>query len=352
MCRTLNFNSLRVTVSVALLLFLFSAKPSLNGQDLHYSQFYNAPLTISPGLTGIFNGDERVTVSFRDQGRSIPVPYTTFTVGYDRKFLPKKIYDHKGFFSGGAFFNYDRQGDSNLQLLNINLTGSYTLIVNNNNLLTFGAALGYANRGFDPDALIWDNQWDQATSTFLGGPSGEDWEFESFGFIETALGINYRWQKTERTKFDLGVGGWHITTPSTDFSTRTAEESLPMRLSFYGIYSKELNTKLDLQLDAMYQMQQDYRELLFGAYANFYLNQQRGKNRQFRAGLGYKTNPSVLFAKFGFQINEIFVAASYDFDGSDLAFDHPGAPGRGPEIHFRYIIKHVKPGKFKVCPIF
>ena len=28
-------------------------------QDLHYSQFYNAPLVISPALTGIFNGDQR-----------------------------------------------------------------------------------------------------------------------------------------------------------------------------------------------------------------------------------------------------------------------------------------------------
>jgi len=320
-------------------------------QDLHYSQFYNAPLVISPALTGIFNGDERFMVSFRDQGRSIPVPYLTFSGGYDRKIYPKNRTN--GFFGAGLFFNYDKQGDSQLRLININLSGSYTHLLNDNNLITIGGLAGYSTRGFDPIALTWDSQWDTATNAFNASlPSGETFDFESFSFIETALGLNYRWQKSERTKIDLGVGAFHVTKPNATFSN-SVREALPMRLSFYGIGSTALTEKLDLQLDLLYQTQEEYRELLFGGYLNFYFNQERGRNRQFRVGAGYKTTAEVLFVKAGVQINEWFVAASYDIDMSDFAGEHEGAPGRGPEVHLRYIIKHVKPqGKFKICPIF
>jgi len=325
--------------------------PSLHSQDLHYSQFYNAPLVVNPALTGIFNGDQRVTLSFRDQGRSLPVPYLTFTAGYDQKIYPKK--SDKGFWGIGGFFNYDKQGDSQLQLLNLNLTGSYSRIINKKNIITIGGMIGYANRGFDPEALRWDNNFDETTNAFnasLG--SGENFSFESFSFIETGLGLNYRWQKNDRTKFDLGIGGFHLTTPQSRFN-ESVDQSLPIRLSIYAIHSRELTKKLDLQLDAMYQIQNTYRELLLGAYLNFYLNQQRGKNRQFRIGGGYKTTADVLFFKAGVQINQLFVAASYDLDFSEDAGEHVGGAGFGPEIHLRYIIKHVKPLRnFKTCPIF
>ncbi|MBT8233160.1 MAG: PorP/SprF family type IX secretion system membrane protein [Saprospiraceae bacterium] len=320
-------------------------------QDLHYSQFYNAPLNINPGLTGIFNGDQRVTLSFRDQGRSIPVPYLTFSASYDHKILPKK--SKNGFFGVGAFFNYDKQGDSNLRLINLNLAGSYSRIINERNILTIGGLIGYANRGFDPAALTWDSQWDTRTNSFnssLG--SGETFSFESFGYLETGLGLNYRWQKTQRTKLDVGIGGFHLTSPQSRFND-AVDQKLPLRLSAYAIYTKELNADLDLQLDAMYQLQGEYREMLLGAYLNFYLNQTRGKERQFRVGGGYKTTADVLFIKAGIQINEWFLSASYDIDLSETASQHVGASGRGPELHLRYIIKHVKPlGKFKTCPIF
>ena len=347
-----NFlSNIRLKTLFLAVVFIAFLKSNVQAQDLHYSQFYNAPLAVNPALTGIFNGDQRLTLSFRDQGRSIPVPYLTFSAGYDQKFYPKK--SDKGFFGGGLFFNYDKQGDSNLQLVNLNVTGSYSRILNKKNIVTIGGMIGFANRGFDPSALTWDTQWDTNTNQFnssLG--SGETFSFESFSFIETGLGLNYRWQKSERTKFDFGVGAFHLTQPNSRFNN-SVNQKLPMRLSFYGIHSRELTNKLDLQLDAMYQIQGPYRELLFGGYLNFYLNQQRGKERQFRVGGGYKTTANVLFIKAGFQINELFIAASYDIDLSEEASTHVGGSGFGPEIHLRYIIKHVKPiENFETCPIF
>lgn len=334
---------------LTLLMGTFFYSNSVNAQDFHYSQFYNAPFTVSPGLTGIFNGDERFTASLRDQWRPVPVPWFNFSLGYDRKFYPRR--SKRGFFGAGISFNYDTQGDSKLQLTNINLSGSYTRILNQRNLLTIGGLIGFASRGFDQGNLTWDRYWDPARSevnSSLG--SGETFDFERFSFLETSLGLNYRWQKTNRTKLDLGVGGWHLTTPESRYNAATTDgQSLPIRLSAYGIYSRELTDKLDLQLDVLYQKQESYDELLFGGYLNFYLNQNRGKEFQLRAGLGYRTRKAI-YPKLGIEFKNLFIAGSYDIYLNDFTREHGGG---GPELHLRYIIKHVKPlGRFKVCPIF
>lgn len=341
----------RIGAGLIVLGCLFCISPDLKSQDLHYSQFYNSPIIINPAYTGIFNGDERLMFSFRDQARNIPVPYLTFSASYDRKIYPKS--NTKGFYGIGGFFNYNKQGDSNLRLLNFNGAFSYSRILNENNIITLGALIGFSNRGFDPVALTWDSQWDTQNNVFNPSlPSGETFDFESFSYLETGVGLNYRWQKSERTKFDVGIGAFHLQNPSTTYYNGVAE-SLPVRLSLYGILSAELTEDLDLQLDILHQRQEAYRQLLFGGYLNFYLSHKRGQQRQFRVGAGYKVEGEVLFVKAGLQINEIFVAMSYDMDLSEFGTLDNGAPGKGPEIHFRYIIKHVKPqGRFKVCPIF
>ena len=337
---------IKLSVAFTLLLVFFTSN-KLKSQDFHYSQFYNAPFTVSPALTGIFHGDQRIVGSLRDQWRSVNVPWFNFSLGYDRKFYPRK--SKKGFFGAGVSFNYDTQGDSNLQISNINLSGSYTRVLNKRNLLGIGGMLGYASRAFNEDNLTWDRYRDPATFTVnAGNGSGETFDFQRFGFLETSLGINYRWQKTARTKLDIGVAGYHLTTPSSKFYNDT-DESLPIRFSIYGIYSGQLSDKLDLQLDALYQKQDQYNELVFGGYLNFYLNQRRGKEFQFRAGLGYRTRQAI-FPKIGIEFNNLFIAGSYDIYLTDFSREHGGG---GPELHIRYIIKHVKPlGNFKVCPIY
>ena len=341
-------NSLRDRISVFILVISsILTFGELSGQDFHYSQFYNAPVTVNPALTGIFNGDERIMGSLRDQWRPVPVPWFNFSLSYDRKIYPKK--SKKGFFGAGAFFNYDVAGDSKLQLANINLAGSYTRVLNHRNLLTIGALLGYASRGFNPDDLTWDRYWDPNTFTVdPSSGSGESFNYERFGFLESSLGLNYRWQKSSRTKLDLGIGGFHLITPKARFYENESQQ-LPIRFSLYGIYSRKLSDKLDLQLDGLYQKQNAYNEWLVGGYLNFYLNQNRGKEFEFRVGVGYRTRQAI-YPKLGIEFKNLFIAASYDIYFDDFSQEHGGG---GPEIHVRYLIRHVKPlGKFKVCPIF
>ncbi len=330
--------------------FFIVLSSSLLGQDLHYSQFYNSPLNISPSLTGVFNGDQRVSASIRDQWRNVPVPWFTISLGYDQKIYLKNSKDL--FFSAGAFINYDRQGDSNLNLTNINLSGSATYILTKNHLLTLGLTAGYATRGFDDSNLTWDNQW----NGFEFDPSlttgEESIDYQRYGFLENALGFNYRFQKSSRTKIDLGVGAWHLLQPDSEFNSLVRSNiKLPRRFSFYGIGTIKLADKIDLQLDGLYQLQDEYRELIFGGYFNLYLNQNRGKETNLHIGAGYRTSGS-LFPKVALEYKKrYFIAASWDIDLSDFN-THTNFNG-GPEVHFNYLITKVKPlEQFKVCPIY
>jgi len=54
---------------------------SLRGQDLHFSQFMNSPLTTNPANTGFIpGGDFRIGINYRNQWSSImAIPYKTMS---------------------------------------------------------------------------------------------------------------------------------------------------------------------------------------------------------------------------------------------------------------------------------
>ena len=85
---------------------------NISAQDLHYSQFYNSPQNLNPALTGVFDGDHRLTFSMRDQWRFVPVPWTTFSLAYDKNIPSSKYYSV--FYGLRLNFNYDKQGDTRL----------------------------------------------------------------------------------------------------------------------------------------------------------------------------------------------------------------------------------------------
>ncbi len=344
--------------TILYLLFVLVAG-TLGAQDIHYSQFYNSPLNVNPGKTGIFNGDKRVNLSYRSQWSSVPVPWTTFSGSFDRKWYPKAGQNY--FFSGGILVNHDRQGQgTSLSQSNINLTGSWTKIINEQNLFTIGAMIGYGNRNFDQTSLRWDNQWNGiAFDPTLS--IGEQLDVRSTSFIDNGLGLNYRWQKSKRTKLDIGLGVFHLIEPNTSLIDPLPggddNIKLPRRISLTGVGTFQVAAKLDIQLDALFQFQGAYRETVLGALGKIHVNQRRGKETEVHVGIGYRTSGS-LFPVIAIQFKNYYISANYDVnirDFSQVGSDNV-AIGHRPtsfELHFKYIITDVIPlEKVKVCPIF
>lgn len=330
-----------------LYLFFLLVAGSLGSQDLHYSQFYNSPLNANPGKTGIFNGDKRVNLSYRSQWRSVPVPWTTFSGSFDRKFYPK--YNDGHFFSAGVLFNYDVQGElSDINLANIDVAGSWTKVINENNLFTIGALVGYATRGFDINSLTFDSQWngvefDPNLST------NENFNTQRLSFLETGLGINYRWQESKRTKLDIGLGSYHIFEPDVAYNNDD-EVRLPRRFTLTGSGSFQLSNKLDLQVNALGQKQGDYGEVILSGLGKIHVNQDRGKELEFHVGLGWRSGKS-LFPIVAVQHRQMYVSLNYDIDLTDFGNSVNQRRPTSFEVHFNYIVTDVR-RRVKVCPIY
>jgi len=320
----------------------------LEGQDLHFSQFYNSPQNINPALTGVFNGDHRIMVSMRDQWRFVPVPWFTLSGAYDRKYYVLKGDHH--FLGGGISLNHDRQGDSKLNLTSLNVNGAYHRILNAHNIISGGLALGFSSRGFNSTLLTWDKQWNgEVFNSNL--PTGESFSnLERINFLETGLGINYRYQKNQRTYVDAGVSAIHLLKPNAAFYNQDVA-NLPRRITMSATGQIRVIQSLDIQLQVMQQFQGPYKETIFGGLGKIYLSEKRGKEIQLHAGIGYRTAQSLI-PIMAIQFNNIYAGLSYDVDTNNFN-DIVNSNKGGPEIHVRYIIANVKPMKeFKACPIY
>ena len=339
-------------ITLLFLFFFITRTTMMLAQDFHYSQFYNEPINFNPSLTGIFEGDQRLILSMRDQYRSVAspaVPYFTLSGSYDMKFLPK--IPKKGFFSGGLLFNYDQQGHSKLTLFNINLAGSYSFLINDRNILTAGALIGYSNRGFNMDDLRWDNQWDPVTGRYDPNlEPGEGFESFRFGFAETGIGLNYRYQYSPRNNLTFGASAFHLTRPSQSFYG-VKDDKLPIRISFLGILNLKLIDPVDIQLDLLHQDQGVYRETVVGGLLKIYINQSIEKKLALHGGANVRIGEGFA-PRLALEYNQWYLGFSYDIVNKQDLSDYTRQRG-GPEIHLRYIISKVKPfGVFKICPIY
>jgi len=338
----------KVYAVLVIFMSILFAKNDLLGQDIHYSQFYNSPLNINPALTGIFNGDVRIIGSVRDQWRQVEVPYTTFSANYDMKIYPKKNRD-KNFFGFGAIFNYDRAGASSMNITDLNITGSYSYLLNKNNVLTAGLLLGFATEGYDSDGLSWDNYWDGTIADISRG-SGENFANNRFSYLETGVGVNYRYQKSARTNLNLGIGAWHLLTPTASYDGINTTE-LPIRLAFNFEGTFKIANPLDIQLHANYNLQDEYDEILTGGLLRIHINQKPGSQYALDLGATWRYS-GALIPKLAIHYNQWYIGASYDFNFDPFYTDFNIRQG-GPEVHVRYIITNVKPlSQKKACPIY
>src|ERR1044071_6523719 len=72
-----------IKLLIALLFFFLSGR--IMAQDIHFSQFFETPLLRNPALAGIFTGDYRLQMVYRDQWRRVTDGYKTGSLNGDYK---------------------------------------------------------------------------------------------------------------------------------------------------------------------------------------------------------------------------------------------------------------------------
>lgn len=319
----------------------------LQAQDIHFSQFYNAPLNLNPALTGLSPGDQRFGANYRQQWASVPVPYTTFSGAYDQKlYLP---WLGSGFFGGGLVFNYDKAGDAKLSWAQLGVNAAYTQQITDEQFLSAGFQLLGGQRAFDPQQLRFDDQYngdifDESI------PTAEAFMKTAVAYIDFGAGINWYFQEEgSRTRIYVGLGFYHLNRPNISFLGDQGVQ-LPMNGRTYAMATVQLQERLDLVLNGLWNYQGAYQEGVFGGAVRYHLSQERGQELALQLGISYRMSDAMI-SHFEVFYQNWHLGISYDINTSPFyaATNRNG----GPELSLRYIITKVKPpDTFKACPIF
>ncbi len=338
------------------------AIPGAFAQDIHYSQFGYAPATTNPGLTGIFRGKFRAISNSRQQWRTVPVNYLTFSASADVK-LPNRNQMKNGFWAVGASFNYDRAGLSRLQNTNLNFNLSYTHRLAEKVFITAGAQSGLARRDFDMNPLLFDSQYDP---TISGGnsslPNNEGFQNLENDFADFSAGINLRIQDfsnceivntlKNRSSIDIGVGVFHLNRPDQAFDeVRGQRAALPMRISPYILANKQVDPIVDVFANLNFQFQGVYKEWLTNFGGRVFFDKTPGSVTALELSCGYRFNNQlgdVVYPTIGVQYGDVFAGFSYDINIS--AFDVATRNRGGWELTVRYTLSQICLDNY-FCPL-
>lgn len=185
---------------------------SLSGfsQDIHFSQFFEAPLYRNPALAGIFHADVRVQTVYRSQWNSIANAYKTTSLNAEYK-LPVSGDDY---LTAGLQFFHDKAGTTNLAATHVLPAINYhkSLSAEKNSYLSLGFMGGYVQRSVDRTKIT-------TNSTYEGIGDGERALQTTYGYMDGSAGISFNTQLSDNPENNLVIGAayHHFSRPKSSF---------------------------------------------------------------------------------------------------------------------------------------
>ena len=217
-----------------LLLFAMSlVATTIYGQDLHFSQYYNAPLLVNPANTGFTpDGDYRVGINYRSQWASVSGnPYKTFSVFGDAQLFGKRM--ENGWMGVGGALLRDVAGSGNLTSTRAFGSIAYHQALGLGSLLSAGFNVGWVNKRVDFAKLTFDNQWNGKFFD-ITAPSGEGFTTNQVNYFNLQAGINYAYFPTENAYVNVGVSVSNVNRPRESFfATDTFDQRIDRRYTMF-----------------------------------------------------------------------------------------------------------------------
>jgi len=297
--------------------FCLIAVTTLSAQDLHFSQFFNSPLTTNPANTGFIpDADYRIGAHYRNQFSSIlSNPYRTMSVYGDAQLFRDRI--ENGWLGLGGLILSDVAGSGGLRSTKIYGSIAYHQQLGNSSLLSAGFNVGWANKRIDVSKFTFASQWNNKffDNTFSG--DYPVFNATSISYFDMQVGLNYAYFPTEDIYFNVGYSIHHVNGPQETFFSGSADSSrIPRRhIGFINALLK-VNDRVIINPNIYYTNQAKASEFVLGLNANYNLAGEGGE-KQLIAGLYYRGG-DALIPMVGFEIKNIRFTFSYDVTTSAL----------------------------------
>lgn len=259
---------MRKLLLAVLIGLLFGWSFDLQAQDPRFTQFYSSPQKLNPAMTGVFDGQVRLSANYRDQWSSIlgAVPYKTINVGFESKFGVLK----DDFFSLGVNVLRDEAGDAAFNQTQGHLSLSFMKQVAGGRgyryaqYLIAGVQVGAGQNGVDWSGIRFSTQFDGID--YNGNlNSGESLGEQSDVYTDINAGLMWYGVFDKNKSFYAGAAVNHVNTPDISFYNE-AKESLYRRWVMHAGGEIPLITRqLSLLPGILYMRQGPSREINFGS---------------------------------------------------------------------------------------
>ena len=261
-------------------------------QDLHFSQFFNSPLSTNPANTGFIpGGDYRLGVNFRDQWSSImAVPYKTMSAFADAQIM--KNSDQTGWVGLGGLVLRDVAGSGNLTSTKLYGSVAYHQMLGYSSLLSLGFNVGYANKRINTSNLKFPDQFD---GRFFDNklPTSAMLDKNNIGYLDIQAGLNYAYFPSEKIYVNAGFSTHHINRPQESFfETNDVDNRVPRRYIGFLNGSFMVNEDWIINPNAYFTMQAESSELVAGL--NGHYNLSGDGEYVLMGGLYYRFNESII----------------------------------------------------------
>ncbi len=330
----------RGIVTIFLLMGLFT----INGQDLHFSQFDKAPTNLNPALTGSFDGQWRFSANQRSQWRAVSRAFNTFGFSAENKegIVTENLYH-------GLNYMNDVAGDGDYRTHDFNITNAYKIDIGNdaNKQLTAGLQLGINHKAIDFNAFQYDAQFN-GYKYDANLPSNEVAINDRYTNLNLGLGLVYSQIINTKLLVEAGLAGFNLIKQKQGFFGDPAIVR-DRRLAFHGNAIYEIEKQWQLMPGILFQSQGVYRELVVGSNIKYVQTDKRGEYVAPYAGLWFRTKDAINIVA-GLYYNNWIAGVSYDINISELT---PASNVRGGlEFSFQYILNIFKPDlkQYRTCP--
>ncbi|MCX6293590.1 MAG: PorP/SprF family type IX secretion system membrane protein [Sphingobacteriales bacterium] len=299
-----------------LLFVIWATMPKITfAQDLHFSQFFNSPLSTNPANTGFIpDADYRIGAHVRNQFSNVMVfPYKTISVFGDAQLLRDKF--ENGWMGLGFLLLSDEAGEGSLKSTKIYGSLAYHQMLGNSSLLSAGFNLGWANKSIKTNNLKFPDQFNGYFFD-ITLPTSVTFANTQVNYFDLQAGINYAYFPKDDVYLNVGYSIHHVNQPKESFfSNPTIGNTIPIRHIGFANAMLKLNKSLILQPSIYYSNQASASQVVIGLSTR--INLISGGETQFISGVYYR-NKDAIIPLLGFQIKSIQFNFSYDATVSTL----------------------------------
>jgi type IX secretion system PorP/SprF family membrane protein len=333
-------------------MILFLARWESVAQDIHFSQFFEAPLLRNPSLAGIFTGDIRVQGVYRDQWKSFTNAYRSGSLNAEYK-MPVGRGDD--FITAGLQILYDKAGSAGLTSTYVLPAVNYHKSLSSRKVmyLSVGFMAGFLQKRLDRSKITTNSQFD-GTAYNPALADGETFIDPKYTAPDGSFGASFNSTFGQDQRHSLYFGGayHHISRPRNSFYLSAAAALHPKYVFSAGVkYNIDDYTFFTIQAD--HSNQGSFNETIGGALYSFKMGGSP-EMPEYILHLGaFLRWKDALIPVIKIDYNPFAVAISYDVNVSALKTVSQGRGGFELSVSYIGFLDRSNSSKYKIlCPKF